>query len=105
MMLTQDAIRAMSMEELTACIGMCSHERDSRRDTEIASLREHVKTKANQIGVSVHDIFNIATKHATKKAKIKYRDEHGNEWSGRGIQPLWLRAHIESGRSADEFLV
>jgi len=105
MMLTQDAIRAMSMEELTTCIGVCSHERDLRRGTEIAILRNHVKAKASQIGVSVHDIFNTATKRATKKARIKYRDEHGNEWSGRGIQPLWLRAHIESGRSADEFLV
>ena len=33
-------------------------------------------------------------------AKIKYSDGKGNEWSGRGREPLWLK-----GRDRNEFLI
>ncbi len=34
---------------------------------------------------------------AVKKAPAKYRDADGNEWSGRGLQPKWLRAQLANG--------
>ncbi len=40
-------------------------------------------------------------KKAKKKFKsvAKYRDESGNQWSGRGPKPRWLVAAIESGQT------
>lgn len=36
----------------------------------------------------------------------KYRDPAtGDSWSGRGLQPRWLKAHIEAGRTVQEFAV
>lgn len=40
-----------------------------------------------------------------KPVPIRYRDDEGNTWTGRGKQPNWLKAHVESGRNIDEFLV
>lgn len=40
-----------------------------------------------------------------KKAEIKYRDENGNGWSGRGLKPRWLTAAIESGKQLEDFAV
>lgn len=40
-----------------------------------------------------------------KPPAVKYRDDEGNTWTGRGIQPKWLKAHIESGRSIEDFAV
>lgn len=42
-----------------------------------------------------------ATKKAAKKFKsvVKYRDESGNQWSGRGPKPRWLTAAIEGGKT------
>ena len=37
------------------------------------------------------------------KAPIKYRDSAGNSWSGRGSQPRWLRAAIDSGKRIEDF--
>jgi DNA-binding protein H-NS len=37
--------------------------------------------------------------------KVKYRDEAGNTWTGRGSRPRWLGAALLSGRSIDEFVV
>jgi DNA-binding protein H-NS len=36
---------------------------------------------------------------------IKYADDHGHTWTGRGKRPGWFLAELESGRSADELLV
>jgi len=43
---------------------------------------------------------------ATRKVAPKYRDPStGETWSGRGLQPKWLKAALETGRSLEEFSV
>lgn len=44
-------------------------------------------------------------KRATElKATVKYRDPTtGSTWSGRGLQPAWLKAALASGRQLSEF--
>lgn len=39
------------------------------------------------------------------KVAAKFSDGAGNSWSGRGSQPRWLRAAIESGKSLQDFAV
>lgn len=39
------------------------------------------------------------------KIAAKYKDDAGNAWSGRGSQPRWLRAAIESGKKLEDFAV
>ena len=40
------------------------------------------------------------------KVAAKYRDTAtGNTWSGRGLQPNWLKAAISSGRKLSDFAV
>ena len=45
------------------------------------------------------------TKTSVQKVAPKYRDGAGNEWSGRGLQPRWLKAAIANGMSAESFLI
>ena len=43
---------------------------------------------------------------ASKKVATKYRDATtGQAWSGRGLQPNWLKAFLAAGRSIDDFKV
>ena len=37
-----------------------------------------------------------------KPGPIKYRDEAGNSWTGRGKRPNWFKAAIESGTSLED---
>ena len=41
-----------------------------------------------------------------KKVAAKYRDTAtGATWSGRGLQPNWLKAALAAGRSLDQFKI
>lgn len=40
-----------------------------------------------------------------KPVAIKYRDTVGNTWTGRGMQPRWLRAAMVAGKKPTDFLV
>jgi DNA-binding protein H-NS len=48
-----------------------------------------------------------STGKALKKRKVpvKFRDQSGNTWTGRGSQPRWLKDALATGRSLDEFRV
>lgn len=39
------------------------------------------------------------------KIAVKYKDEAGNTWTGRGSQPRWVRSAIEAGRKLEDFAV
>ena len=45
------------------------------------------------------------TSRKVRKVPIKYSDDKGNKWSGRGRPPLWLVAAQKSGKKRDDFLV
>ena len=71
-----------------------------------------VKALMADHGLTVADLAGKASaagkKIATKGSKVaaKYRDpESGTAWSGRGLQPKWLKAAIESGRKLEDFAV
>ena len=40
-----------------------------------------------------------------KSVRVKYRDDDGNAWSGRGKHPGWLTEKLEAGHQLEEFLV
>ena len=42
---------------------------------------------------------------AGKPVPVKYTDDKGNTWTGRGRPPLWLVAAEKAGRKRDSFLV
>lgn len=48
-----------------------------------------------------------AAKAATgRKAPVKYRNPAtGDTWSGRGLQPKWLRTELAAGRQLSDFAV
>lgn len=39
------------------------------------------------------------------RVPVKFKDEAGNSWSGRGSQPRWLREALASGKNLEQFAV
>jgi len=42
---------------------------------------------------------------SSKPVPVKYADDKGNKWTGRGRPPLWLVAAEKAGRKRESFLV
>jgi DNA-binding protein H-NS len=62
-------------------------------------MAEHGLTAADLTGRSGAD-----TSRKGKKVAAKYRNPAtGETWSGRGLQPNWLKAALASGRSIGDF--
>jgi DNA-binding protein H-NS len=59
-------------------------------------------------GLTVADLTvkPVSAKRAGAKVPPKYRDAAtGNTWSGRGLQPKWLRAALASGKKIGDFTI
>jgi DNA-binding protein H-NS len=62
--------------------------------------------RAARRGPAVKKRGRPATKSKSRgPVTIKYRDESGNTWGGRGPRPQWLREALGAGRSLQEFAV
>lgn len=85
---------------------------DARR-AERTGVVNQIKSLMAEHGITVEDLSAKAVRPSTKaagstegvrKVAPKYRDPVTNEtWSGRGLQPKWLRAALEAGRKIEEF--
>ncbi|MGB8144073.1 MAG: H-NS histone family protein [Chromatiaceae bacterium] len=79
----------------------------------IAELREKIKTydlTAADLGLNVPEMTVVRrAPRGTKvvaKPEPKYRDAHGNEWSGgRGRRPQWVIAAMEAGEDLENYRI
>ena len=77
------------------------------------SAIEKVRALMAEFGLSVEDLNGKSastssrkkSSDGTRKAAVKYRDAAGNTWSGRGLQPRWLREALSQGKSLNDFSV
>ena len=80
-------------------------------DTERANAIAKIKTILQENGLTLADLGSspkAAEKpksEGTKKVAAKYRDSAGNTWSGRGLQPKWLKAALATGKTLGDFAI
>ncbi len=67
-----------------------------------------IKTLMAEYGLVAADLSARAAKKARVGTKVaaKYRNKAtGEAWSGRGLQPRWLKAALAAGRKLTDFAV
>ena len=68
-----------------------------------------VKSLMQEYGLTVADLTARAAKTSSAKSSkvaAKYRNQAtGETWSGRGLQPKWLKAALASGKKLSDFAV
>ena len=101
-----------TFEQLLELKAWIDGEVDSRKEKEITRLRAQMTETAQSLGVSVHELLGVPrpamkreTKHAPGPQPVKYRGPGGEEWSGRGPAPKWLKMALAKGRTREEFEV
>ena len=82
---------------------------ESTRRQERSDAIAQVKLLMEQHGLVIADLGLRGGKTAARKGSkvaAKYRNNAtGETWSGRGLQPKWLKSALESGRKIDDFTV
>ncbi len=87
---------------------------ESTRKQELANAIAQVKSLMHEYGLTAADISGKPPARAPGAAKggkggkvaAKFRNAAtGDSWSGRGLQPKWLKAALASGRQLSDFAV
>jgi DNA-binding protein H-NS len=77
--------------------------------TERAEAIAKVRALMAEYGLTMADLAAktaSAKKRTGTKVAAKYRDAAtGDTWSGRGLQPKWLKAALAGGRRLEEFTI
>ncbi len=84
---------------------------DAQRE-ERSSAISRIRTLMSEHGLSTADVSGRAAStrsgaaRSSSKVAPKYRNAAtGDTWSGRGLQPKWLRAALSSGGNLDDFTI
>ncbi len=99
-----------SLQELLDQKAELERQIEATRRHERADAVAKVKALMSEYGLSLSDLSNKApsTRAGSTGGKVaaKYRNAAtGDSWSGRGLQPKWLKAALAAGRTLDEFAV
>ena len=90
-------------QEYTAKIAELQALAEAARKNEIAAAREQIANIMREHGLTVADLGGAAKVKEYKPraaVPIKYRNEAGDTWTGRGRAPKWLE-----GKDKAQFLV
>ena len=102
----------LSETELSKLIDSAQKTHRERQIVKRKEVAAQIKELAASIGYTV-ELTEISPENTAgssrkgTKVAVKYRnpDNPKHQWTGRGMQPKWLRELIEQGRSLDEFRV
>lgn len=97
-----------SVSELLAQKAALEQQIAEAQRTERADALAKVRALMAEHGLTLADLAHktSAAKRSGIKVPPKYRDAAtGNTWSGRGLQPNWLKNAVASGKSISDFAV
>jgi DNA-binding protein H-NS len=98
-----------SLQDLLAKRAALEQEIEATQKRERQDAITKVKSLMGEYGLTVSDLSAKGPNGkagATKGAKVapKYRNAAtGDTWSGRGLQPKWLKAALASGKKISDF--
>lgn len=122
---------AKTSKEIEAQIAKLQRELKLAKAKEVKDLVLRIRGAIAHYGLTIDDLFGskLARQHRASasgpprgatvetskpkerrdgppaKVAIKFKDDSGNTWTGRGTQPRWLTAAVGDGRSIEEFRI
>lgn len=121
-----------TLAQLQEQIQKLQREAETLKAKEVADVIARIREAIEHYGITADELYghhvprrgrraagaaktargNAAAKTGAKTASprkrsipVKYRDESGNTWTGRGSKPRWLVAALADGRKIEDFLL
>lgn len=102
-------------QEIQSQIAELQRRAESIRATERTAALANIKALMMTFDISASELSRVPVgKELPRKVKVhsrvqkvapKYRDGSGNEWTGRGLQPRWLKAAVANGKTLESLLI
>lgn len=97
-------------KELIDQISTLQSQANDLREQERAAVIAEIKHKIAEYGLTAKDLgFDakraVTSKKAGRKVPVRYRDNNGNTWAGRGKRPTWLTNALSNGATLEQFAV
>ena len=96
-----------SLKDLLAQRAALDEQIAQTKERERADAIAKVKSLMSEYGLTPADLSSRTSKVGkVSKVAVKYRNQAtGETWSGRGLQPKWLKAAIAGGAKLTDFAV
>jgi DNA-binding protein H-NS len=99
-----------TLKELLAQKEAIEQQIEQTKKSERGAAVNKVRAMMAEYGLTVADLGGKAAGKAksggTGKVPAKYRNAStGESWSGRGLQPRWLKAALASGKKLSDFVI
>ncbi len=97
----------LAPEEQRNLVAEFSGHIEKQRGKEIAELEKRLASLRNGYRPQ-QAVANVAKRNSRVKGQKlppKYGDKAGNTWTGRGLQPRWLRDALRKGGKLESFLL
>ncbi|MBY4898417.1 H-NS family nucleoid-associated regulatory protein [Cupriavidus sp. AU9028] len=96
-------------QEIVQKISELQKQAEEIKAREQAAVIDDIRKKIEEYGLTADDLgFGgkpAPGKKASRKVPVRYRDNAGNTWTGRGKRPGWLTQALAAGKSIEDFLV
>lgn len=106
------ALDALTYEQLLVVADKAKTLAETKKVAAKQALIVEFQERARSFGLSLVEEAGRGRRATGRKAAavsgpkaVRYRDQSGNTWSGRGPRPQWLKEALDAGRSIDEFKV
>lgn len=111
--MTSFAVLLSQKAELEAKAQELNKQIEEAKREERKAIIAQIKSLMADNGLTTADLEGAPGKRAAKagsgtgkKVAPKYRHpKTGQEWTGRGITPNWLKAELDSGKKLESFLI
>ena len=103
-------LKSLNHNQLTDLIARAKARQDELARERASKLREKINAMVKAEGLGLDEVLGRQGTRGRGRGKskvaAKYRNTStGESWSGRGLQPRWLKAAIASGRKLSDFAV
>ncbi len=96
-------LSTLSIAELRSLQEDIKKQMKKREQDDLAKAREQILAIAQSVGVSVKELVGTGLRAKTGTVPVRFRNpaNPGQQWTGRGRQPNWVKEWTGAGKSMD----
>lgn len=106
---------AQTLKSIELQIQALQQQAERLRSDEVKGVIDRIKVAISHYGLTADQLgfpkkpsppqARVAGQGKQKAKAAQFADSNGNEWSGRGPRPRWLRDALSAGHSLEEFKI